>query len=285
MFAQKLKTLMAVLAFGLTSLGFALADDPKPSLPAVLPTPINPPPFSSQPGPQPVTESPTGPAPLLNPHVELREPQVVIDFLCVEMPAGFYEESGLTIDLTPPKAGEKSPTSTAILSNREAKMLKALIRIYPDGSTLSRPMVSVREGETGYMQVGTLYPYITDTDTRKIAYAQHGVSCRITPKIGKDGRSVTLAVEPQVGWLVEAQIKVPGTPVGFQDSSAKTQIEIVRPGKGAEELVFIHSSLSASVVVPAGGMAVIGPSISAAKGEKKTELLFLLTPQIVRPEK
>jgi type II secretory pathway component GspD/PulD (secretin) len=133
--------------------------------------------------------------------------------------------------------------------------------------------------------VGTLYPYITDTDTRKIAYAQHGVSCRITPKISKDGRSVTLAVEPQVGWLVEGQIKVPGTPVGFQGSSAKTQIEIVRPGKDAEGLVFIQSSLSTSVVVPAGGMAVIGPSVSAAKGEKKTEVLLLLTPQIVRPEK
>ncbi len=294
MFARKLKTLMAAVAFGLTSLGFVLADDPKPSLPAVLPNPINPPPFSSQPGPQPVIGSPMGPAPLLNPQVELRETQVVIDILCVEMPAGFCEESGLTIDRTPPKAGEKLPTSTAILSDREAKMLKALIRINPDSSTLSRPMVTVCDGQTGYLQVGANYPYIPSTeissteektvstpDARKIAYALLGVSCKLTPKIGKDGRSVTLAVEPQVGWLVEGQIKVPGTPVGFQGSSAKTQIEILRPGKGAEGLVFIQSSLSASVVVPVGGTAVIGPSVSASKGET----LLLLTPHVIRPEK
>jgi hypothetical protein len=34
MFARKLKTLMAVVAFGLTGLGFVLADDPKPSPPS-----------------------------------------------------------------------------------------------------------------------------------------------------------------------------------------------------------------------------------------------------------
>jgi type II secretory pathway component GspD/PulD (secretin) len=149
------------------------------------------------------------------------------------------------------------------------------------------------DGQTGYMQVGTNYPYVTSTDiistdgktvsthdARKIAYALHGVSCKLTPKIGKDGRSVTLAVEPQVGWLVEGQIKVPGTPVGFQGSSAKTQIEIVRPGKDAEGLVFIQSSLSTSVVVPAGGTAVIGPSVSTSKGET----LLLLTPHVIRPE-
>lgn len=290
MLARKLKTVMIAVAFGLTSLGFALADDLKPVPPPPVPKAIAPP--LSVP-----TMSGNGSKERL---VERDEPCVLIEVMCLEMRAGFCQESGLMIDRPASKASEKSPTIKTVLSERETKMLKALIGIYPDRQILSYPRITLLDGQAGFIQVGSIYPVANDTDINstdekagtappagKISCVHVGVTCRFKPKIGKDGRSVTLAVEPEVGNVVsEGQIEGPITSVGFLGSSAKTEIKILRPGEGVEGVVFIQSSLSASFDIPAGGTAVIGGlRHSGSKGEKKTEMLLVATPRVVQPQK
>lgn len=305
MFARKLKTLVAAVAFGLTSLGFVLAEDPKPNPPVMLSNPISPPPFFSQPGPQPVTGYPTvyAPAPLPNPketndNLPKERSPVTIEVLIVVMPAGFCEESGLMVDRPKPKVGEKLPKIAAILNDREAKMLKALIRINPDACVLSRPQISVLDWETGWMFVGSNFPVIADTemsskqgkkvstpDAPKINYVQVGAGASVRPKIGEDGRTVTLDIEARVGKMCPEHIKVPANSVGFQDSSAKTTVQNFPPNKDNESLAFIQTSLPVSINVPDGGTAVIGSPLPASKWAEKTELLFLLTPHVIQPNK
>ena len=160
MFARKLMTSMATLTMGLASLGFVLADDSKPSPAAMLPSPINSPQSSIQPAPR--SDVPTGPLPVQQ--VQEHESFVTIEMVIVVMPAGFCEESGLMVDQSKPKPGEKLPKIAAILNEREAKMLKALIRINPDACVLSRPQISVPDWETGWVFVGGNFPVAADPE-------------------------------------------------------------------------------------------------------------------------
>ena len=116
MFARKLMHLMAALAVGLVGFGIVLADDGPPMPPPA--TPVVP----------PLAVSPS--LPTKNDEARLKahakalagiaakgERMILIEAICMDVPAGFCEESGLE---------EKATAWT--LSPREARMFNALIR-------------------------------------------------------------------------------------------------------------------------------------------------------------
>jgi hypothetical protein len=316
MLARKLMLLMTAFATGLYSLGYVLAEDPKPAPPVMAPNAVS----SAQIVPPITPETDLGqPAVIIPaPHIpgtltpaqlaEQREPCVWLNAMCVKMPAGFCEECGFTIDNLSSKVGDKASSIAICLSEREAKMLKALIPIYPERRTLSNPVLIIADGQRAHVQAGGKFPIVADaantssdektipTDsTKNVEYLDIGTSFEVTPKISKDGRYIMLKVEPRISELVSGQIEVPGTPLGFRDSKAKTQVRILRPGKGDEGLVHVQCSLPTTIVVPVGGTAVIGSTVSdsaffSSEGEPKkvemlSEMLWIVTAQVIRPEK
>jgi type II secretory pathway component GspD/PulD (secretin) len=115
---------------------------------------------------------------------------------------GFQSLSNLGVGTTSPTQGvggfvfQASSQSFSLL----IRALKAQGRI----DVLSRPQVTVADNQTGYVQVGANYPYLststvtgTGLATQSIAYNPIGVTMRVTPRVNPDGK-VLMRVEPQV---------------------------------------------------------------------------------------
>ena len=87
--------------------------------------------------------------------------QVVIQVTCVEVSGDFVSEIGLTADR--PNSNQNSSVIVTCLSPRERKMLAALMRAKPsEVDYISRPQMTVVDGQTGYCQVGSNYPLKTN---------------------------------------------------------------------------------------------------------------------------
>jgi RNA polymerase sigma factor (sigma-70 family) len=277
MFARKIMVSMVAMALGLTGLGIVLAEDPKPIPNPPYPTPANS--SSTQAVPSPAAILPHPPIqppsttavkePDKKPAEELErqikqlerslkpnEQRLLIDVMCVEVPAKFCVESGLT----------DKPTDDTIvnLNRREAKMLEALIGVTSDRNIISRPSISVPEGLAGYIEIGRpdgsfKIPMKNNNEkgeTRLIA-----LSGILTPKIDKNTGQILLRVELN---------------------------------SFLERLKVIHLDLLTKKVVPVQELDRIQTTVMLSSGEtavirkanqeitKKPELLWIFTPHLVR---
>src|SRR5262249_4374797 len=129
--------------------------------------------------------------------MDMQPPQVQIQALVMQVPAGFLADIGMTDDQP------DSPVLT--LTPREMSMFNAQIREAKKRESLdipSRPQLQAMDNQTGFGQVGQNFPYTTtqrakgtDEVTEVIAYEPVGLSMRVTPRINPDGK-VLLRVEP-----------------------------------------------------------------------------------------
>ncbi len=259
MFARKLKTLMAAVAFGLTGLGFVLAEDPKPSPPS---------PAAKAPDPHvlPVRAplAPIQPAQALKPG----EQQLVIAAMCVQVPEGFCEESGLTVDNPMPKTGDL----LTFLSRREMKMLEALLQAHPGRRILAQPRLIMRDGQTGSIQtpgpveeVASLVPITTDGKTvytpQTLSLISSHLTLQVTPKISKDNGMIELKVDRETANVGEGVTL--GTNTIVPSVNVLTQ--------------------ETKVVLPDGGSVAIVNTIASTRDKtKKTETLWVLTAHVVK---
>lgn len=282
MLARKVMVAMVAVAVGLTSLGMVLAEDSKS-----VPNPPYPmPPIAVQsPSPQPVpgrsAPQPFAPAqplpntvakePANNPSADVErqikqlekslkagERQVLIEAMCVEVPAKFSLESGLIDNAT-------DYEMIVNLNRREAKMLEALINANPDKQLFARPQIFMSDGQPGVFQVGTNTPSASQTPVMvsrdKSETVLTGAKCSITPRIDKNSDQILLRIET---W------------------TAREGLRVERPTTLAASVVplFDGESMQTTVKLLSGETAVIGKTIE--EKTKKTELLWILTPHLVQ---
>jgi type II secretory pathway component GspD/PulD (secretin) len=169
-------------------------------------------------------------------------PQVVVQALIAEVPAGFLADCGLTAD-----------GGCFTLSARELALFQAAFRNYPNRSVLSRPQLQVSDNRTANVQVGGGVPAGGAQPTSV------GVSLRVTPRVMPDGK-VQLRVEPQ--------ICTPNpTPVVLRTGATAFPINI--------------QTAQTTTLVPSGGTVVIATPTTGADG-KPAAMLFVLTPAVVQ---
>jgi Flp pilus assembly secretin CpaC len=283
---------------GVASLGIVMAEDSKPTSESTMAKGALPQPLPVQPAPQPaspvqpplppVGKDSASPPPekleqllkQLRQNLEPREQRVLIDVTCVQVPAGFVAECGLTIDNSTPKTGELC----TFLNHREAKMLAALLRAYPGRRCISEPRVTLQDGQTGFMETGgaveevpTLVATTTNGETvytsQMVRFTTSNIVLRVTAKISKDDAKIQLKVDREIAQVGEG-------------------VSLKPAERGDEELPNQKSSVAASinvdnaqvtVVVPDGGTVVMGTTLESTRDKtKKTELLWVFTPHLVR---
>ena len=79
---------------------------------------------------------------------------------------------------------------------------------------LSRPQLQVADNQTGFVQVGQNFPYLSNSTLtatgaaqQSIAYEPTGVTMRVTPRVNPDGK-VLMRVEPQIESVTNSPVSL-----------------------------------------------------------------------------
>jgi type II secretory pathway component GspD/PulD (secretin) len=187
--------------------------------------------------------------------IDQEAPSVVVTTLVLEVPAGFAAMAGLEAE------GCQHPESKWVLSEREAKMLTALIRAEKEKGgidILSRPQLCVQDNQTGFVQVMQDYP-IADPNVPGLTSIPEavGFTGRVTPRMMPDGKSVLLRVETKVTRPTPSRIDL---------------------GNGVTAQAFNTQTVSTAESVPFGGTLVVRGLRTCEAGVQATELLVIMTP-------
>jgi hypothetical protein len=246
---------MALAAAGLIGVGVVLSDDPRP-IPApraAQATPVTAPAVLSPPRTAP---PPAAPA---DGHM------FVIQALCLQAPDGFCEQIGV--------AEERDTNSAWVLSRREARMLNALIRAEKEKGgleVLSRPQLLCANNQSGHVQIGQDVPIITKVESQE-----------------KDGTTITKTTTDRRP--VGTGLRV--TPRGMPDGTVLLRVGMQltelasQPGNlgdGTTTPAFNIQSVTTTVVLEESGTAMIRGGTTRSADGKKRELLWVLTPHIVK---
>jgi hypothetical protein len=300
MHARKIMALMAAFAVGFISLGLVLAEDPNPIQPPtaakatnlqllpVQPAPALPAPMQQSPAPlvkapisntiEELKDQPGNPAQNLNPN----DPHVLIDAMCVQLPAGFCDESGLTLDNPATKTGELITS----LSKRETKMLTALLRASHGRLILGNPKIEVLDGQTGSIQtIGPVEDVVTleaTTTNGKTVYTPRTVrlinshqTLQVTPKIIKETGKISLDIDREIAQISEG-LGIAVRKVERDGKGQTFETQKIEPG-------LTESHLRASVVIPDGETIVLRSLIESPRDKtQKSELLWVITAHLVR---
>src|SRR5262249_48019776 len=154
---------------------------------------------------------------------------------------------------------------------------------------LSRPQVLALKGQTAFIQVGQPVELVTGLEaastgattvyTPKKTKFDLGTTLQVTPKVSKDGKSISLRVNTYYRALAGTPVQLPVTASGQQDDGE----EGVRPaacllclGEPTENV----QTAEGTVRVADGGTAVVGGMVvspAPSDGRKPAELLWILT--------
>jgi hypothetical protein len=299
MFTRKLMPAVLAAAAGLIGLGAVLADAGPPPAPPVAapPEPLPQPPAGAV-QPQPPAGKKESEFTWQNHEAQVRDllsaarqeektaggangnkPLVLIDAMCVRVPAGFCDRCGLT--------PEEGGADRWFLSPRERRMLSALIAAEPTKGVLGRPQLQIRDGQTGYLQCGQSVAVVTaetkdgkTVDTSRVAVVDIGIKLQVVPTVGADGR-IRLGIETetseQAAGPAVPRVAPPVTPAGGKAADATPEAGQAGP------VVFNKQSVLTTVVLPDAGTVVLR---SAANGTKPAvEQLWVLSAYHVRNDK
>ncbi len=326
MFKRKFLLLVPLLAAGSTGLGLALADDPKsipiptsalPMAPGIYRVPTEPPAAPSLVAPRvmPATPNVSGDSPVrpatvaaaAPPAVDLEkqaqewakalkpgEKQVLFDVKSVQMDLDFVSQIGLAADQ--PKEKATSSVLQTCLTRREGKLLTALIRAHPAQlDILCRPQLTVRDGQTGFFQMGVNQPQGLPVDKRfkdaegfsLVRIVSEGHTLKVTPRVSRDNGYIMLRLEPQNSRVVDPnggsenlQLSVPPETKG---PIQKTEFT-AKPGSEPPTFTTVESvQLQATVVIPVGNTVVIGKKIETQQIVEEKNLLLGTTARRTEP--
>jgi type II secretory pathway component GspD/PulD (secretin) len=207
-------------------------------------------------------------------------PQIAIQGLIAQVPAGFLADIGFT-DAT-------EGTSVMTLTPRELNILSTQIRKATSNDTvdiLARPQLNLSNGQTGVVQVGQQYPYASTihTDgrgvvTKTVAQEYVGLTLRVTARTQPDGK-VMLRVEPSLTSVAPAADGGPGGPMPvFTTQTLETS---VLTGDG--QPVVVHGLIESTTRDhPDDGPFTA--LVKKALGPVRREFILILTPRLVHPQ-
>jgi general secretion pathway protein D len=157
---------------------------------------------------------------------------------------------------------------------------------------LSRPQVTTLDQQTANVAVGQIVPYVTGTvisgtglASNSVAQQQVGVILNVTPRICDDGK-IYMRVQPQVSSLSTSTVTV-GTGVALPIINTQEVNTTVVAGDGETVviggLITRNDNKNENKVPWLGDLAGIGALFRfRTQMKEKRELIFVLTPHIVR---
>jgi RNA polymerase sigma factor (sigma-70 family) len=277
MFARKVMVAMVAMALGITGLGFVLAEDPKhdpispyPSVnsasaqPGTTQTspqsiwPAQPPPASALKAPEKKsTEELERQIKQLEQSLKPDEVRFLVEAMCVMVPGKFCLEIGL--------ADQPTKEMVVNLSRRETKMLEALIRVTPDRDIICRSCLAFLEGQSGYFEMGQpngslKIPLRNNNEKDETKFI--ALTSTVTPKIDKDTGKILLKVELNSYLERLKTIHV--------NTLTKREVPV-------QERESIQTTVKLST-----GETVVMKGRSVEEKTNKSELLWILTPHLVR---
>lgn len=180
--------------------------------------------------------------------------------------------------------------SAAVTGSELAGILRAL---QTDGrlEVLSRPQILAVDNQPAEINIGQSVPQITGSQTTElgninntIEYRDVGVILRVTPRISPDG-FVSLEVEPEISSLSSSNVNVgqAGSAPIFNERKATTTVRvqnghtIMIGGLISTDDDVRDEGIPILKSIPLIGMLFRDRSVS----KKRTELIIILTPQII----
>ena len=159
---------------------------------------------------------------------------------------------------------------------------------------LSRPQLTLTDNQTGFFQVGQQFPRVTastltgvGTAQQSIEYVDTGIVLRVTPRISPEGR-VLMRVEPSITTPTTTNISI-GNGVFATPLDTQTVQTTVQASDG--ETVVLGGLIRKSDSKTENKIPFFGdlPWIGAAfryrlQEQSRRELIFIMTPHIVRSE-
>jgi type II secretion system protein D len=158
---------------------------------------------------------------------------------------------------------------------------------------LSRPQLVLTDNQQGFFQVGQDYPRLTTaiatlgTTQQSIQYYPTGIVLRVTPRISPDGR-VLMRVEPQISAPNPVLVNLGGGLVATAFDIQTVQTTVLA---GDGETVLLGGLIRKSDNKQENKIPVLGdlPWVGAAfryrvQDQQKRELIFIMTPHIIRNE-
>ena len=159
---------------------------------------------------------------------------------------------------------------------------------------LSRPQLTLTDNQTGFFQVGQQFPLLagailagTGASQQNINYVDVGIVLRVTPRISPDGR-VLMRVEPQISAPNPTQV-----PLGNGAVATAIDIQTVQTTVLAADgetvvlggLIQKNDSKQENKIPWFGDLPWVGAAFRyRIQDIKRRELIFIMTPHIVRTE-
>jgi type II secretory pathway component GspD/PulD (secretin) len=204
---------------------------------------------------------------------------------------GFQSLQNLGVGLQSPSQGVGGFVFQA--SSQSFNVLVRALQAQGRIDILSRPQVTVLDNQTGYVQVGQSYPYLSTSNatvgvvSQSIAYQPIGVTMRVTPRVNPDGK-VLMRVEPQVGSVTAAPISL-GAGILAPEFNIQTVQTTVLASDG--ETIVLGGMISKQDTRNETGIPFFKdiPYLGALfryrqQSVIRQEMLVIMTPHIIRSE-
>jgi type II secretory pathway component GspD/PulD (secretin) len=157
---------------------------------------------------------------------------------------------------------------------------------------ISRPQIQTTDKQTAYINIGMSVPYVTGSSvastglvTNLINYRDVGVLMQVTPQITPDG-TVLMRVIPEVSSVSPTQINLGNGQLATQFNVQHVETTVsARDGETVAigGLITKHDSKTENKFPWLGDLPYIGALFRyRTQTRAKTELLFIMTPHIVR---
>ena len=157
---------------------------------------------------------------------------------------------------------------------------------------MSKPHLTVVDGQVGFFQVGQSYPLLDNTvlsgvgtSQQGIRYEDLGIVLRVTPRISPDGR-VLMRIEPQVSSPSQTPVNLGGAGVATAIDRQTLQTT-VQMNDG--ETIVLGGLIRRLDVKAENKIPILGdlPWVGAAfryrtQSQQRRELIFIVTPHIIR---
>jgi type II secretory pathway component GspD/PulD (secretin) len=170
------------------------------------------------------------------------------------------------------------------------RALKAQGRV----DVLSRPQLQVADNQTGFVQVGQNFPYLSNSTLtgtgaaqQSISYEPTGVTMRVTPRVNPDGK-VLMRVEPQVESVTSSPVSL-GNGVLAPAFNVQTVQTTVLASDG--ETIVLGGLIAKQDTRQENGIPYLKdiPYVGAlfryrTHQVQRREVLIIMTPHIVRSE-
>ncbi|VTS06166.1 secretin N-terminal domain-containing protein [Tuwongella immobilis] len=158
---------------------------------------------------------------------------------------------------------------------------------------LSRPQVQTTDNQTGFIQVGQSFPFVTGANITQLGnvqpiidYRDTGIVLRVTPRISPDGK-VLMRVEPSVSSPTSTQVPLGNDLFATAFNVQQVQTTVLA---GDGETVAIGGLITKNDTKTENKIPLLGdlPGVGAlfryrSQSVQKTELIVILTPHIIRP--